>query len=314
MGSAPRPDVSVVIPTRNRARFLARALRSALGQRGVSLEAIVVDDGSTDDTPSVVSRLSDPRLTYIRRPSAGGVSEARNEGIAHATGRWIGFLDDDDVWAPTKLERQLEAAASLGREWSYAGEVVVDPALRLLGGTPPADADEVMRTIGRHDSVPGGTSSVVASRETLREVGPFDPNLVVHEDWDMWLRLARVGPPAAVPHPCVAVTEHDGGSWDAERMIAGLAIIARRHGVPVDRARHLRWAGWRSALEGRKVEAVGYLLRAAASGDVGSLARAGVVAVVPPTVLARRRRPPDPSDPYVAEALSWLQLVAGGGA
>jgi len=91
------PEVSVIVPTRNRCLELGLAVRSALGQLGVQLEVVIVDDGSTDATGQLVSRISDPRVRYLRRTMSVGVSAARNAGIAEARGRWIAFLDDDDV-------------------------------------------------------------------------------------------------------------------------------------------------------------------------------------------------------------------------
>ena len=96
-------EVTVVVPTRNRAAMLRQALRSVAAQRGVDLEAVVVDDGSTDATPAVVTAIGDRRLRLVRHQRPQGVSTARNRGVAEARGRWVAFLDDDDVWAPEKL-------------------------------------------------------------------------------------------------------------------------------------------------------------------------------------------------------------------
>ena len=133
------PEVSVVIPTRDRSRLLALTLRSVRWQRGVDLEVLVVDDGSTDDTAEVVAAIADPRIRLVRQPVAQGVSAARNRGIAEAGGTWVAFLDDDDLWAPDKLVRQLQAAHQTGRAWVYTGEVNVDQQLRVIDGVPPID-------------------------------------------------------------------------------------------------------------------------------------------------------------------------------
>ena len=94
------PEVTVVVPTRNRASMLEQALRSVAGQRDVDLEAVVVDDGSTDDTQAVIAAMGDRRLRLIRHQRPQGVSTARNRGVADARGHWVAFLDDDDLWAP----------------------------------------------------------------------------------------------------------------------------------------------------------------------------------------------------------------------
>src|SRR5262245_39908172 len=99
------PNVSVVIPSYNSAAYLPAAIDSVLAQTARDLEVIVVDDGSTDDTPDVVARYGPP-VRGIRQANAG-VAAARNRGIAEARGRYIAFLDADDTWEPVKLERQL---------------------------------------------------------------------------------------------------------------------------------------------------------------------------------------------------------------
>ena len=131
------PDVSVVIPTHNRSELLSLTLRSALRQRGVDLEIIVVDDGSVDDTPRLVGALGDPRIRMLRHDVAQGVSAARNHGIVESQGRWIAFLDDDDLWSPEKLALQLHALRETGRGWAYTGMVHVAIDNRVIAGQPP---------------------------------------------------------------------------------------------------------------------------------------------------------------------------------
>jgi len=99
--------ISVVIAVYNGEAYVADAIRSVLAQAGVELELIVVDDGSTDATPGITRGFSDPRLTVLRQENRG-VAAARNAGIARARGEFIAFLDADDVWLPTKLQRQMQ--------------------------------------------------------------------------------------------------------------------------------------------------------------------------------------------------------------
>src|SRR5690349_12299252 len=100
------PEVSVVIPAFNAARYLPAALDSVLNQTARNLEILVVDDGSTDETEALLSRYGPP-VHYLRQENQG-VSVARNLGIKQSRGRFVGFLDADDTWLPHKLERQLE--------------------------------------------------------------------------------------------------------------------------------------------------------------------------------------------------------------
>src|SRR3989338_9975584 len=100
------PLVSVVIPTYNGSRFIKETIQSVLDQTYTNIEAIIVDDGSKDNTPDIVKSINDSRIIYIRQENAG-VSMARNNGINISKGEYIAFLDHDDVWLPCKLERQL---------------------------------------------------------------------------------------------------------------------------------------------------------------------------------------------------------------
>src|SRR4051794_9011163 len=102
------PEVSVVIPTRDRRHLLETTLAAALNQREVDYEVIVVDDGSGDGTATELAAIGDPRLRVLRNGASQGVSAARNRAIAEARAPWIAFLDDDDVWSPELLRRQLE--------------------------------------------------------------------------------------------------------------------------------------------------------------------------------------------------------------
>ena len=167
------PEVSVVVPTHNRSGLLAQTLHSVLWQRGVDLEVLVVDDGSTDDTAEVVAALGDPRVRLLRHATPRGVSAARNRGVAAASGRWLAFCDDDDLWAPDKLARQLAAAQQTGRSWVYVGEVHVDLGRQVVGGGPPLPPERLMARLPRANVVPGGCSGVLVRRDALgRGEGP----------------------------------------------------------------------------------------------------------------------------------------------
>ena len=101
------PRVSIIMPTYNRGLMLSRAMESALSQTYSDYELIVVDDGSSEDVASVVSRFADPRITYFRHETNLGQSSAINTGLDLSRGEFIAFLDDDDLWLPFKLEKQV---------------------------------------------------------------------------------------------------------------------------------------------------------------------------------------------------------------
>ena len=258
------PTVSVVVPTHNRARLLPLTLHTVLWQQEVAFEVIVIDDGSTEDIGRTVRELDDPRVRLLRHETPRGVSVARNHGVARAQGRWIAFLDDDDLWAPNKLTRQVHAASQEDAGWVYAGAVNVTEDVRLLGGAPPADPDEVVAALPRTNLVPGGCSGVMVRRDLLPPE-PFDPSLGTCADWDLWIRLSRLARPVGVTQPMVGYRVHDHNmSLDTSRTISELAAIEARYGGPVDRVRFYRHLARVSLRAGRHRRASRYYLRAAA--------------------------------------------------
>jgi hypothetical protein len=195
----------------------------------------------------------------------------------------------------------------------YAGEVSVDERLRIVNGGPPAPPERVVELLARHNAVPAGASNVIVQADALARAGPFDTGLVNNEDWDMWIRLARLGPPAWVCHPLVALRIHPGNaSRNMGRMLRELDVIERRHRIPVDRAAHYRWAAWTCLLAGERRAALGFYARAVRAGDVLSVARAAV-ALARPGVARRRAAqgagPGPVGRAWTAEAQGWLDQL-----
>jgi glycosyltransferase involved in cell wall biosynthesis len=257
----------------------------------------------------MVAGLDEPRVRIVRNDTSLGESGARNRGIDEALGEWIAFLDDDDLWAPDKLARQLEALRATGRSWAYGGEVVVDGDLNVLSGSPPLGPEEVAASLERYNAVPGSASNVVVSSELLARVGPFDPELRRTPDWDMWLRLIREGLPAAVNQPIVAICLHPGNmsSREMDVMFRELNVIAARYRIPVDHARHHRWAAWMALVDGRRADAFRHYALAVAAGDPMSVIRA-LAALVPSRSLPRSSRTSSVGgrDAWVEQARTWL--------
>lgn len=271
------PDFSVIVPTHNRRQFLRLSLFSALRQRGVDIEVIVVDDASTDGTAAMISSWADRRVRLLRQTSRGGVSATRNRGIEQASGEWIAFLDDDDLWAPDKLRLQLESATRDGRTWAYGGDVNVDDDLRVLSAFRPPTPEQVMEALPRYNPVPSGASNAIVRADALAEAGPFDPDLRQTEDWDMWIRLARTGPPAYVARPLVAYRFHSANiAADTRAMVNEPDLLASRYGISVDRAAMQRRAAWAYLRAGNRGGAIRHYARAVVMGDGKSIARAAV--------------------------------------
>ncbi len=201
------PEVSVIIPTYNAAAYLPDALQSALAQTVLDLEVLVVDDGSTDETATLM-RTYGPPVRYLPQPN-GGVAAARNRGIAESRGRYVAFLDADDVWLPHKLERQLAALA--GRQGFRAcctayRVVAADLApLRMQHSLRSNPTLEHLLTIG---NVIGTPSTVLAERALFLEQGGFDPALSQCADWEMWLRLAAVTSFLYLDEPLIQYRQH----------------------------------------------------------------------------------------------------------
>jgi glycosyltransferase involved in cell wall biosynthesis len=311
-----KPEISVVIPTRNRRELLSRTLACALGQRDVRHEVVVVDDGSTDDTAKMLATIDDRRLRRVHHEVASGVATARNKGIAEARGEWIAFLDDDDLWAPDKLASQLHEARELGRRWAYTGSVAISSAtLEVITGFPPRSPEEAAKWLPWRNTVLGGASSVIARRDLLEEAGGFDTGLRHMADWDLWIRLAKYGGiPAVVPRPLLGYVQHPGNaSFDTASIPAELSLVEARYadlrdGSPADRAYVYRWMAWNSIRSGRRSMALRCYWRAAVEGDVGSIARLVVTALHPSIAGWVRRRQLPPAEWRLA-AEGWLRAL-----
>ena len=185
--------VSVIIPTFNRAHTLGRAVESVVAQTFGDWELIVIDDGSFDETPSVVSRFSDERIRFVRQKRAG-VSAARNRGIESTERPWISFLDSDDYWQPTKLERQFASLDSCpGLSVCYTNEIWIRRGVRV-------NQKRKHRKYGGwiyEHCLPLciiSPSSVLLRRSLLEKKGRFDESFPVCEDYELWLRLTARNP------------------------------------------------------------------------------------------------------------------------
>ena len=185
----PSPRVSVVIPTYERRDYVRRAVASVLAQSIQDFELIVVDDGSTDGTGSTVDGLDD-RIRYEWQEN-GGVSSARNAGIRLARGNLVAFLDSDDQWLPDHLAVVIDVLSG------HPEAVLCSTSPRFdAGGRQPSSRAEIVDLLPLLfvENVVGAPSGVVVRRTALLEAGGFDERLAVMEGWELWLRLARLGP------------------------------------------------------------------------------------------------------------------------
>lgn len=194
--------VSVIIPTYNRARQVEEAVRSVLAQTGkVSLDLVVVDDGSTDDTRERLSRL-EPSVQVIHQ-AHHGVSSARNKGLAFACGEWVAFLDSDDLWLPQKLRRQCDFLAGFPEFFiCQTEEIWIRNGRRLNPGKCHAKPRGFCfsRLLERCLISP---SAVMIHRKVFEEVGKFDEDFPACEDYEFWLRVGARYPVGLLDEPLV---------------------------------------------------------------------------------------------------------------
>ena len=225
------PRVSVVIPTYQRPELLAEALESVRTQRFTDWECVVADDGTESITRPVVEAFiaRDPRFRYVVQPNQGSPGATRNLGIGVTRGELIAFDDDDDVWLPDKLTAQvavLDAEPDVLLLFSHVQRFGAEDFVWPTGIVPARPSLELLL---RGNLVP--TSATVVRRHALDQVGLFDTQLRFGEDFELWLRIARVGPVRALPNVHVRYRVHAGGiSRDAERELDCLEAIFARAG------------------------------------------------------------------------------------
>jgi GT2 family glycosyltransferase len=248
------PQVSVIVPCYNHARYLPQALHSVLSQTFSDWEAIIVDDGSTDNTRDIAARFSDPRVQYKYQENRG-LSAARNAGIRAARGQYLAFLDADDAWAPEFLEAcvaklaAVDTAAAVVTLCRFIDEDGVD--LPRVGGR--AVSSEAFRACLMEGGFFPPNAALVRAHAAQR-AGPFDENLTSLEDWDLWLRIAALGGLVlCIPKPLARYrVTANSMSTDAVRMHRNrIAVLTKHFGAA--QGEPIAWAE-----EKRKAYAFGY--------------------------------------------------------
>ncbi len=255
------PDISVVVPTYNRADLLDRAIASVLAQSIPVREILVVDDGSTDGTAALAGTW--PAVVRYIRQANGGVAVARNTGIAAARGEWIALLDSDDQWAPEKLAAQMAALAARPEcRWSCSGCVLIDatdapragpqsfagafPLFRERHVSPEAFFGGALERLpvsagGREYEAHAGDfydllfagnvvlpSSAIVHRELFDRVGVFDPAFRLAEETEFFHRVASAAPGVVVMAPLVRYRVAQAGSLTASTNTPALVRNALR--------------------------------------------------------------------------------------
>ena len=213
------PVVSVVIPAFNAERTVLSAVESALRQTIADVEVLVVDDGSSDGTRSVLAAIRDARVSVLSQENRGPAA-ARNVGIEAASSPLVAFLDSDDLWLPDYLERARTGIARQARPgFAYTDAWAFDPrsgkvrtrsvmAPMRPPDPPPRRPEAFLLELLRRNFV---FTSTVVPRSVLLGVGGFDPELLRAEDYDLWIRIVAHGfTPVWVPGRHVLYRVHDG--------------------------------------------------------------------------------------------------------
>ncbi|ASI99975.1 glycosyltransferase family 2 protein [Thermococcus gorgonarius] len=188
--------VSVIIPTvQGRENLLKRAIQSVLNQTFQDLEIIIVGNPEKE---SIQKSLKDDRIIILNEPNAN-VSEARNIGMKHARGEYIAFLDDDDEWIESKLEKQVKLFKESKIGLVYTHYLKILPNGTILREKQECISGKVYKKLITGNFI--GTSTVMIRRDVIKRVGFFDESLKFAEDWDYWLRISQKYPVGCIPEP-----------------------------------------------------------------------------------------------------------------
>ncbi|WP_417238915.1 glycosyltransferase family 2 protein [Bizionia sp.] len=213
----PSPLVSIIIPTYNRGKYIGEALSSIMAQTYTHWECLVIDDGSWDDTASIMKTIcdSEPRMRYYKRPVdyPKGVNGARNYGLYKSKGIYIAFCDDDDYWLSDKLEKQIPILEAHPEVGLVTGNIEFVNADGVRTG-------RIIKQIRNHGYVfedllfKNRLSMItpVLRREVFDKVGVFNTNFSISEDWEFWRRVAYYYPFYALVDVLACVRKHDSNT------------------------------------------------------------------------------------------------------
>ncbi|HEY4406857.1 MAG TPA: glycosyltransferase family 2 protein [Xanthobacteraceae bacterium] len=239
--------VSVIIPTQRRPQMLREAAASVLSQTHKDLELIIVLDAATAAAVAASQAIAAAdirvRLIFCEKRSA---SAARNAGIAVALGEWVAFLDDDDLWLPEKIERQLSEAEAGDADLVGCGMALFDGdgIIRKIGNSAPVDIP-LNEALTIYNFL--GASGTMARTRVIRQLGGFDETMRSCEDWDMWRRIGWHHRVAWVPHVLAKYRIHEGSkSRDPARMMrAELRVLLKLTFDTPPKLRRLIGRAWR---------------------------------------------------------------------
>lgn len=267
------PAVSVIIPAYNAMAFLPETLDSVLNQTLTDFEIIIVNDGSKDNIVEWATKIIEPRVKLISQKNQG-VSQARNTGILKSRGTYIAFLDADDIWEPSKLEKQVKAFESnpeLGLVDTQVFMIDQQNNILHMAGSSYQEGNVLRRAIEENLVMCG--SSPMIRRQCIEKVGFFDTGLHGTEDWHMWARIAIYYPFKVITEPLVRYRQHPSSiskNWKRMSLETSKAIEKVFTMVPSDllwvknrtHARASLYSAQLARLGGKHLQSLYYCMRA----------------------------------------------------
>lgn len=184
--------VSVIIPSKNRPNYVIQALDSILAQTYKNIEIIVVDDGSTTPLEPLLKERYGRQLACVRHEQSLGASVSRNVGAQHSSGEFLAFLDDDDLWLPQKIEKQMKAFYELTHDYGvvYCGYDYLVGSRTIKKDNRYSDLDKLYpRSL---QGCPVGSPTPIIKKSVFNSVNGFDVDLKALEDWSFWIKLSKV--------------------------------------------------------------------------------------------------------------------------
>ncbi|MEY2832207.1 MAG: hypothetical protein RLZZ574_1465 [Cyanobacteriota bacterium] len=226
------PEVTVIIPAYNAMRYLAETIETVLAQTYQDFEVLVVNDGSTDNTSTWVSQLcqKEPKVRLISQANKG-LPGARNTGIKQSRGKYIAILDADDLWEPTKLQKQVDSLDSNPEAGlCYTWTALADSEGKVTGRVVASHAEgNVWQQLTEINFVCCGSTPVIR-RRCFETVGFFAEDLRFSEDWDMWLRIAAKYPFVVVKESLIRYRQHSNNmTKNCQKMLETSRVLIERN-------------------------------------------------------------------------------------
>jgi glycosyltransferase involved in cell wall biosynthesis len=217
-----QPLVSIIMPAYNSSQFIREAVNSIQAQRYKSWEAIIVDDFSTDNTYSILEEMAhrDSRIKVLRTTKNSGPATARNLAIADAEGRFIAFLDSDDLWVPSKLEKQIAFMKQEGAALSFTAYEKIDESETIIGRVVSAPDNIEYRSLLNANII--GCLTAIYDTEITGKV--FMPEISKRQDYGLWLKILKMGHIAYGLNQPLAYLRKRKGSVSSNKLTAALYV------------------------------------------------------------------------------------------